>query len=263
MPGVLPRNTVKDKLARDEVVTSMTVRLVDRPAIATLAAAAGYDTIYVDLEHSPLSLQATSDICIAAMAAGITPFVRVPNVSSMVSRVLDGGALGIIAPHVESAAAAQEVVELVKFAPRGHRSEGGPMPHFGYRNPSVAETREIFNETTSVVIMVESGAALERLDEIAAVPGVDLLFIGSNDLCSDLGIAGDFDHPRLREAFEHTISVSRKHGKHAGIGGLASRHDLIADFVAKGARYVSIGADLSFLAAEAKRSADFVQGLAR
>ncbi|RDJ20349.1 aldolase [Bosea caraganae] len=264
MPVIQPRNHLKDKLARDEVVTSMAVRLVDKPAIAALAAAAGFDTIYVDLEHSPISLQSTSDICIAAMAVGVTPFVRVPSISSgLVSRVLDGGALGIVAPHVETAAAAQDVVELVKFPPQGRRSDGGAMPHFGYQNPAVAETHRLFNEATSVVIMIESAAALERLDEIAAVPGVDLLFIGSNDLCADFGVTGDFDHPRLREAFEHTIAACRRHGKHAGVGGLAGRHDLIADLVAKGARYVSVGSDLGFLAAEAKRLTDLVHGFGR
>jgi 2-keto-3-deoxy-L-rhamnonate aldolase RhmA len=135
------------------------------------------------------------------------------------------------------------------------------MPHFGYRNPSVPETHRMLNDATSVVIMVESGAALEKLDELASVPGVDMLFIGSNDLCADLGITGQFDHPTLHKAFEDTIAACRRHGKHAGVGGLASRPDLMAKMVKLGARYVSVGADLSFLATEARRSAELIRGL--
>ena len=171
-----PRNMVKEKFARYELFVSNEVRIVNAPAIAPLTASAGYDSLYVDLEHSPISLQAMSDICIAAMAADITPLVRVPSIGSgLVSRVLDGGALGIIAPHVESAEAARELVRLVKFPPLGNRSEGGPMPHFAYRNPSVTETHRMLNDATCVAIMVESGAALEKLDELASVPGVDMI----------------------------------------------------------------------------------------
>src|SRR5919204_5938256 len=102
--GDILRNNVKDKLARDEVVASMTVRLVRSVEIARIARTAGFDTIYVDLEHSSFSLETTSQICIAALEAGIAPFVRVPALTpDYISRVLDGGALGVIAPHIRSA----------------------------------------------------------------------------------------------------------------------------------------------------------------
>ena len=257
-----PRNLVKEKLAQGGVVSTMAVRLVQAPSIAALAASAGFDNLFVDLEHSPLSLETTGAICLAAMQAGVTPFVRVPTIGpEFISRALDAGALGIIAPHVETAAAAQAVVELCKYPPLGKRSEGGPMPHFGFRNPPVAESHRILNDVTSVVIMIESEAGLEKLDEIAAVPGVDLLFIGSNDLLGDMGLTGQFDHPRLREAFERTIAACRRHGKHTGVGGLADRPDLIAQMVALGGRYVSTGADVSFLAAAAAKASEIVKNL--
>jgi 2-keto-3-deoxy-L-rhamnonate aldolase RhmA len=114
--GDILRNSVKEKLARDEVVASMTVRLVRQIEIAQIAATAGFDTLYIDVEHASVSLETTSQICIAALAAGIAPFVRVPaNTPEYISRVLDGGALGIIAPHVGSAAEARAVVDAAKF----------------------------------------------------------------------------------------------------------------------------------------------------
>src|SRR5436305_8727233 len=101
-PSDVLRNNVKEKLARGEVVSSMTVRLVRGIEIARIAKTAGFDSIYVDLEHSSFSLETTGQICIAALEVGITPLVRVPGVAE-VPRVLDGGALGVIAPHVQSA----------------------------------------------------------------------------------------------------------------------------------------------------------------
>lgn len=262
MPATVLRNAVKEKLARDEVVASMIVRLVPTPAIAMLAARCGFDSLYVDLEHSPLSLAATSDICVAALAAGIAPFVRVPAIGAdYVSRALDGGALGIIAPHVESAETARAVVDLCRYPPLGHRSEGGPIPQFGFDNPPPHEAHRILNQATSVVVMIESGKALDALDEIAAVPGVDMLLVGSNDLCADLGITGAFDDPLLRDAFSRVITAARRNGKHAGIGGLASRPDLVAAIVGEGARYVSTGADLTFLMAGARAAAQAAHAL--
>ena len=115
------RNNVKDKLARDEVVASMTVRLVRGVEIARIAKTAGFDTLYVDIEHSSFSLETTSQICIAALEVGIAPFVRVPGVAE-IQRVLDGGALGVIAPHVGSADGGARGRAAAKFPPLGERS---------------------------------------------------------------------------------------------------------------------------------------------
>src|SRR5215472_144074 len=122
----MARNTVKEKLARDEVVASMTVRLVRTIEIARIARTAGFDTLYVDLEHSSFSLETCGQICMAALEAGIAPFVRVPaNTPDYISRVLDGGALGVIAPHIRSADEAKAVVRAAKFPPLGERSNAG------------------------------------------------------------------------------------------------------------------------------------------
>ena len=106
------RNVVKEKLERNEVVASMTIRLTRGVEIARLAKTAGFDMIYIDLEHSTMTLDATGQICLAALSAGVTPMVRVPaNTPEYIQRVLDGGALGIVAPGIRSAAEAREVVK--------------------------------------------------------------------------------------------------------------------------------------------------------
>jgi 2-keto-3-deoxy-L-rhamnonate aldolase RhmA len=200
------RNTVAEKLARGELVSSMTVRLVQSVEIARIARTAGFDSLYVDLEHSSFSFNTASQICSAALDAEITPFVRVPSTRpDHVARALDGGALGVIAPHIR--------------------------------------------------VMVETRAALENVEEIASVDGIDLLLVGTNDLSGDLGIPGEYSHEKIRDAFRRTIAACRANGKFAGVGGLASQPALAATFAELGARYVSTATDLGFLLAAATEKA--------
>jgi len=246
--NVLVRNNVKEKLARGEVVASMTVRLVRQAEIAQIVATAGFDTLYVDMEHSAATFEATSQICMAALAAGIAPFVRVPaNTAEYIARVLDGGALGVIAPHVNSAAEALAVVAAAKFPPLGARSAPGALPQLQFRSVPVADAYAALNAATMIIVQFETEQALKHADAIASVEGIDMVMIGSNDLLAEWGMPEQYEHPRLREAYATTIAVCRRHGKHVGVGGLANRPKLVADFVRMGARYVSTGTDLAFL----------------
>jgi 4-hydroxy-2-oxoheptanedioate aldolase len=259
--GEVLRNNVKDKLTRGEVVASMTVRLVRGIEIAQIAKAAGFDSLYVDMEHASFSLDTTGQICMAALLAGITPLVRVPGVAE-VQHVLDAGALGIIAPHVRSPDEARAYVRAAKFPPLGERSNAGPLPHLHYRSFPAAEANAALDAATMVVVQFESDEALANADSIAAVEGVDMVLIGTNDLLADWGLAGQYDHPRVREAYATTIAACARHDKHAGVGGFASRPDLAAQYVRMGARYVSTGTDLGFLLAAATAKAKEVHGMA-
>jgi 4-hydroxy-2-oxoheptanedioate aldolase len=254
------RNNVKAKFARGEVVASVTVRLVRGVEIARIAATAGFDTLYVDVEHSSFSLDATGQICMAALSAGITPLVRVASWDT-IGRVLDGGALGVIAPHIQSADDARAVVRAAKFPPLGDRSAGGGLPALEYRAFPATESNPALNDATLVAVMVETVAALDQIEAIAAVAGVDMLLIGSNDLTAEMGIPGQYDHPKLTEAFTRTIAAARQYGIHVGVGGLSTRPDKVAEFVRMGARYVSTGTDLAFLTAACAAKAKQVQDL--
>jgi 2-keto-3-deoxy-L-rhamnonate aldolase RhmA len=256
------RNPVKEKLARGEVVASMTARLVTGVEIVRIAKTAGFDSLYIDLEHSSFSMQTTGQICLMALEAGIPAFVRVPaNTPEYIQRVLDGGALGVIAPGVRSAAEAKAVVAAAKYPPMGERGHSAGLPHFGFRALPSAQTAPALNDATMVIVQFESKAALDAMEEIVAVPGVDLVLIGTNDLTAELGIPGQYDHPKVRDAYERTIAACRKHGKHVGVGGLSSRQDLVGQFVKMGARYVSTGTDLAFLVAACTQRAKQVRDL--
>ena len=260
----LLRNGVKEKLARDEVVASMMVRLVRGVEIARIAKSAGFDTFYIDMEHCSFSLETTSQVCMAALEIGIPAFVRVPaNTPEYISRVLDGGALGVIAPHVRSPQQAAEVVRYARFAPQGDRSANGGLPHLQYRSYPTEAANLALNRQTMVILMMEAVDALKRVEEIAAVDGVDMLLVGTNDLTAEWGIPGQYDDPRVAAAYERTIAACRRHGKHVGIGGLASRPDLVEKFVRMGARFVSTGTDLSFLMGACTAKAKAVAALTR
>jgi 2-keto-3-deoxy-L-rhamnonate aldolase RhmA len=256
----LVRNSVKERLARGEVASSMTVRLTRSGEIARLAKAAGFDSLYVDLEHSSLSLETTSQICLAALDAGIAPFARVPQLD-IIGRVLDGGALGVIVPDVRSAGQAREVVRAAKYPTLGARGFAAALPHFQYRNPPAAQAYKALNDATMVIVQFECAEAVDRADEIAAVEGIDMVLIGTNDLTADMGIPGDYENPKVRDAYARTIAACRRHGKHAGVGGLSSQPRLTAEFVKMGARYVSTGTDLGFLLAAATSNATQVRTL--
>ena len=239
------------------------MRLTRGIEIVRIAKTAGFDSIYVDLEHSSLSVDATGQICMAALEAGIAPFVRVPaNTSENIQRALDGGALGVIAPNVRSAEEARAVVAAVKYPPMGNRGASGGLPHLQYRSFPAAEANAAVDAATMVIVQFESAEAVDRAEEIVAVEGVDLVLIGTNDLLADLGLTGQFDHDKVRDAYARTIAACRKHGKHVGVGGLASRPKLVAEFVKMGARYVSTGTDLAFLLAEATQRAKQVRDIA-
>jgi 4-hydroxy-2-oxoheptanedioate aldolase len=255
-PNEIIRNVVKEKLSRGEVVASMTVRLVRTVEIALLAKTAGFDMIYIDLEHSPISLDAAGQICLAALSVGIAPMVRVPaNTPDYIQRVLDGGALGVIAPDIRTAEEARAVVRAVKYAPLGERGAGGALPQLRYRSLPTPEANAAVNDATMVIVQFESAEALANAEAIAAVDGVDMVLIGVNDMLAGMGLADQYDHPQVREAYARTIAACRKHGKHVGVGGLSKRPKLAAEFVGMGARMVSTGTDIQFLLAAATEKA--------
>ncbi|WP_353557616.1 aldolase/citrate lyase family protein [Paraburkholderia terrae] len=255
-------NRVKEKLARGEVVLSMTVRLVRSNEIALIAQTAGFDSLYVDLEHSSFSIESASQLCVAALSQGITPFVRVPSCApEYVTRVLDGGAMGVIAPHIESPEDAAAVVRAAKYPPMGTRSYTGGLPHVGFRNIPTPALFSAMNDATMVVVMIETAEALKNVDAIAAVEGVDMLFVGTNDLCASLGIAGQLQHDRVKDAYSRCLAACKKHGKQLGVGGLSNNTEFVRELAELGARYVSTGTDLSFLMSAAAEKVNRLRSL--
>ena len=264
MIDFISRIAAKRKLAAGELVLCMGLRQARTADIAMIAAACDFDAIYVDMEHSPISLESTSTVCCAALGAGILPIVRVPGHDvHMATRALDGGALGIIFPHVESAAQAEHMVEACRFPPIGHRSVMGTGPAFGYGAIPLGEVNSRLNDATLMVLMLETPEGIANADAIAAVDGVDVLLIGSNDLCTEMGIPGQLRHPRLREAFETAAAACKKHGKTLGIGGVRGDLELQTELVRLGGNFIVAGSDVTYLTAAARADAKALRGAAK
>src|SRR5260370_17109975 len=147
-------NAVKEKWAGNEIVAWMTVGLVRGIEIAQIAKTAGFDMFYIDIEHSSFSLDITGQICLGALSAGITPMVRVPsNTSEYISRVLDGGALGVIAPHIGSAEEARAVVKAAEFSPLRERGAPCVLPHLQYPSVPIPHPHPADNDHTIVTCL--------------------------------------------------------------------------------------------------------------
>lgn len=245
-------NNLKKRLAAGEVSLCMGLRQARTVDIGLLVGAAGFDCLYVDMEHSPIGFEATSAICITAITYGVTPLVRVPgHLGQDISRALDGGAQGVILPHVNTPEQTREIVSHAKYPPLGHRSVMGAGPHTAYKPIPLAKINESGNLDNMVVIMLETPEGIANADAIAAVPGVDMLLIGSNDLCTEMGIPGQLRHPMLLEAYQTVANACKKHSIALGIGGIRGDAELQAQLIELGARFLIAGSDTTYLAAAA------------
>lgn len=254
--------SARQKLARGELVLCMGLRQARSIDVPMIAAQAGFDAVYVDMEHSPVSLETTSALCAGCFGLGITPLVRVPgHAAEWISRVLDGGAQGVIVPHVSSSIQAKALVAAARFPPLGHRSVMGPTPALGYRALPLGETNRTLNAETLLVVMIETPEGVQRADEIAAVEGIDMLLIGSNDLCTELGIPGELRNPKLRSAYDTVAKACKAHGKTLGVGGIRADLELQRDLVRLGARFIIAGSDVTYLAGAARKDVEALRGI--
>ena len=194
------RNLAKERLEAGDLALGIGLRLARTVEIGKLMKTAGYDFLFIDMEHGSMSVDLAAQLSIAAQDAGITPVVRVPGFEHFhASRVLDAGAQGIVVPHVDTPEVAARMVSNCRYPPVGHRSVTGAVPQLDFETHPMAEWTKAVNDATLLILMVESPQALENIDRIAAVPGFDALLVGTNDLCIEMGIPGQLEHPRVVE----------------------------------------------------------------
>jgi 2-keto-3-deoxy-L-rhamnonate aldolase RhmA len=241
-------NRMQERLARGEVVLCMATRLARTAEIAMMAESCGFDALFIDMEHSTITLDAAAQICVAALPVGIAPLVRIAGHQfEDATRLLDMGALGIICPNVGTRAETEAFVHACRFPPLGGRSVGGAGPLQGYHATPLAEVNKQGNAATTLIAMLETPEGIANADAIAAVPGIDVLLIGSNDLCTAMGIPGELKSPKLRAAYEAAAKACKAHGKHLGVGGIRADVEHVAELVKLGARFVITASDVQYL----------------
>ena len=255
------RNPARERLEAGELALGVGIRQSRTVDIASIMKACGYDWLFLDLEHNSMDLDAAVQISVAALGAGIAPIVRVPAGQFwLATRVLDGGALGIVMPHVDTPEEAREIADRLRYPPQGHRSIAGGLPHFSYVPIAAGAACAAINAATLVVVMLETPQAIANASAIAAVPEIDSLLIGTSDLSMELGIPGQFGDDRIVDAYRNVIEACNAHGKFAGIGGVYE-DSLMRRYIRMGVRLVLGGGDLGFMTAAATERAKLLRGL--
>jgi 2-dehydro-3-deoxyglucarate aldolase/4-hydroxy-2-oxoheptanedioate aldolase len=208
----LRENAVKRTLAEGGVAIGTMVVEFATPGVARLAARAGAEFVLFDMEHTGYGFERMRWVLAAARSSPVVPFLRVPDADyHLVARGLDIGALGLMVPSVESAAEAQLVVSAARYPPLGRRGLGLVFRD-EWHPDGVPATLEERNEETLVIVQIETAAGLEAVEEIAAVDGVDLLWVGHFDLSASLGIPGDFGAAEYAHAVDRILAAGKPVG---------------------------------------------------
>lgn len=230
-------NPTKEALARGATVVGSFVR---SPAVEVveICGHAGCDFVLVDLEHSTTTWERTSAMVIAAEAAGTTPIVRISNPSrDLVTRALDIGAHGVMVAQIDSPESANAVVSATRYGPDGTRgTAGGRGSGWGMRM-SPAEFQDAANLTTFVSVQIESRLGVDHVDAIAAVPGLDCVFVGTSDLTTDLGVPGEIEHPQVELALDEIHRGCDAAG--VAVGYPAATPEQAEMFIRRGSRFIA------------------------
>lgn len=237
-------NNLKDKLNKKELTIGSWVTFGD-PAVAEIMAKAGFDWLVVDMEHSGLSFSQAQEIIRVIDLCNITPLVRVmENNSDLIKRFMDIGAHGVIVPLVNSRSDAEKAVNAVKYPPIGTRGVGLSRA----QNYSLdLESYQEWNQDKSIVIvLLEHIKAVENLESIMSVSGIDGFIIGLYDLSGSLGVPGEFDHPKVKEALEEIYHKSQKFDYLMGQHIVPPNPQLVLDKIREGIRFIGFGTDFLF-----------------
>lgn len=254
-------STTRQRLAAGKVALGFGVHHLRSVAAPILAAGTGHDWMFIDAEHGAFTIQEITQLCIAALPTGVTPIVRVcAGALDEATRALDNGAMGIVVPHVDTAADAKRIAAAFHYPPMGHRSWGGPPAIYGYKAPSTVDAQAAINAEILTIVMLESPEAIRNADAIAAVAGVDVLFIGTSDLTAELGISGQMGHAKVVEAYQVVGDACRKFGKTLGMGGVYDEENA-SRYVGMGARFLLTGSDHSYIMSGAEQRSGFFNGL--
>lgn len=252
-------NHTLDVLSKGEVAFGCAIQCYRSPEIAGALAAAGFDYVFIDTEHGGFGFETVQDMIGAAARSGITPVVRVGELLySLVSRLLDVGAQGIVFPRVEDAAALEEALSWVRYPPQGVRGFGILPQYINYEQRSMKEVIAHMNSNTMTVVQFETVPALERANEILSLPGVDVAMVGPADLSIALGVPGELEHPKMIEAIERLIVQANEHGV---VPGIQTRTVEQAQFwTERGMRFVGAGGEHGLLLAKAREAVKTLRG---
>jgi len=234
------------KEGKPVIAGTVTIPSVD---VAAQMANMGFDLIWIEMEHSPITLETARNMILATRGLKAMPFIRVPvNELWTAKRALDMGAIGVIFPFTSTPELAKQAAAATKYPPEGRRGFAAGLPSF--RWPSPEGYPAFANRNVMTIVIVEEERALANLDAIASTPGIDVLFIGTNDLAQSLGVGGQMDHPKMNAALDKILAAGKKHG--LPVGRPAGSPELIKRYLAEGYQFIQGPSDLVMLGGGAK-----------
>jgi 2-keto-3-deoxy-L-rhamnonate aldolase RhmA len=240
-------NAYRQRAERGEVQLGTWITMVRTPSVLTLLQAAGLDFARIDMEHSPFSMETVADMAALARALDFPLVVRPPEGNrEWITRLLDAGVWNLHVPQVDTPEQAEAVARCSRYAPLGERGMYGFGPHTGYRTRPPAEHMAMANARVHVTAMLETRQAFDRLDAIAAVPGIDALTIGPTDLAQDLGVLGTPAQRQVLGDYRRRLAeAARKHGK--AVAMLTDSAEGVREMIALGATIVNYSSDAAVL----------------
>lgn len=243
-------NLLRKALNEGRVVIGTMLQELRTPAIPMLLADVGYDFIFIDMEHGAHNMETVADLIKVTRLTGMTPLVRVPDLQyHFIARCLDAGAQGIMVPRVETRKQVEEIVSFSKYPPSGERGCSINKGHNDYQSEALIPFVEKANKENVVILQIERKKAIEDLDDLLSVPGVDAAVLGPNDLAVSYGVPNDLDSPLMTEAFQKVVDTGKKYAVHTGmhIGNLAK----LEEWMEKGMHIITYNTDLGFLKSSA------------
>ncbi|KAL4934770.1 hypothetical protein BDV06DRAFT_208293 [Aspergillus oleicola] len=244
-----------NRVTSGRITPLMSLKFWTSNEAAIMTRMAGFHAAFIDMEHSANDFQNIAQLILACNAVGVSPVVRAPSQSHWhISRILDAGAAAVVVPHVDSVEEVKELAKHAKYAPLGTRGCANNQPILNFQNVPTRVQNELLNRETMLIPMIETPAAVELVEEYLAVEGCDGILIGSNDLCTDMGIPGQYDNPIYQAAVDKVVLAGKKAGKPIGIGGVGGRLDLLERWFAMGATWSLSAGDSGILQAGMKKT---------
>jgi 2-dehydro-3-deoxyglucarate aldolase/4-hydroxy-2-oxoheptanedioate aldolase len=254
----MAQKSIRQRVLASEQVLGAMVFECFTPGIAQLMKLAGCEYVLYDMEHTGLGLETVKTQVAHCRGLGVAPMVRVPRSDyHFLARALDVGVEGVMIPMVESVEQAKAIVEATHYPPKGRRGAAFGFAHDHYASGNPADKIKTADARNLVIAQIETERGLEHVEKIAAVDGIDVLWVGHFDLTNFLGIPGQFDNPKYIDAIKRIVAAGRKHKK--GLGFMASDTKWATEYKAHGFNMLATGTDMGILVAGVKGILDVVR----
>lgn len=249
---------IKEKIKKGEHVLGTMITVFQNPDIVKILKVCGYDFVIIDCEHGSFEYGEVARMVALARAISLPVVVRIAEVRrELVLKYMEMGADGLLLPSTETKEQAELLVKYSKYAPDGDRGVSLTRPHTDYRKVSGREYMTETNKNTILMCQIESQKGVDHIEEIIGTDGIDIAFVGPNDLSQDMGILGEYAHPRMTEAYEKILQAARNAGKAAGIH--FGKKEPLVPWIKAGYQMNMCGNDVSFLSAGAVSSLEYLK----